>query len=303
MKKILAMLLVICLCVLSLAGCVLPAEPTYPTESVAPSGQTEQTEPSEPVEQQPSFEGLTVVDNDECVIKITELNPNNLFGYSLKVELENKSSDVTYMFSVTDAAVNGVQTDPLFAAEVAAGKKPIENITILDSTLKENGITVFTDIELSFRVYDSSNWLAEPVAETTVHVYPYGEDKATVFVRESKDSDQIIVDNENVTVTVIGYEESSIWGYIVHVFLQNKSDKEIMFTVDDASVNGYMADPFWSSSVSAGKCAFASIIWLSSTLEECGIFSVEEIKFLLRAYDYGNWISDDLAHEQVTLNP
>lgn len=250
-----------------------------------------------------TFEEIVVVDNDECVIKITEIDPDNMWGFSLKAQLENKSADKTYMFSVESAAINGVQCDPFFASEVAAGKKANEEISFSDSSLEENGVGEFSDIELTFRVYDSNDWTADEVAKETVHVYPYGEDKAVAFVRETQASDNVIIDNEYVTITVIGYENDDIWGYTVNLFLQNKTDSTVMFSVDEASVNGYMADPFYANSVSAGKCAFSSMSWSDTTLEENGITEVEEIEMLFRAYDADNWTGDDFANQTITLNP
>ena len=250
-----------------------------------------------------TFEEIVVVDNDECVIKITEIDPDNMWGFSLKAQLENKSADKTYMFSVESAAINGVQCDPFFASEVAAGKKANEEISFSDSSLEENGVGEFSDIELTFRVYDSNDWTADEVAKETVHVYPYGEDKAVAFVRETQASDNVIIDNEYVTITVIGYENDDIWGYTVNLFLQNKTDSTVMFSVDEASVNGYMADPFYANSVSAGKCAFSSMSWSDTTLEENGITEVEEIEILFRAYDADNWTGDDFANQTITLNP
>lgn len=57
-----------------------------------------------------TFEEISVVDNDGCVIKITGIDAYNLWGYTLSAYLENKSAEKTYMFSVESASVNGVQT-------------------------------------------------------------------------------------------------------------------------------------------------------------------------------------------------
>ena len=258
---------------------------------------------TEAEENEITFDGMTVVDNDECSIVITGINDD----YSLDVELENKSSDITYMFAVSAAAVNGVETDPYFAAEVAAGKKSIEEIDFSwDSDLEDNGIDVFTDIELTFRVYDTDDWSADDVASETVNIYPYGEENASYFERESLDTDIVLADNDYVTVIVTGIEEDSIWGYTLNVFIVNKTDTEAMVSVDDASVNGYMCDPFWAVSVSAGKSAFSSIYWYDSELEEIGITDyseIEEIEFLLRAYDYSDWSGDYWMEDTVTINP
>ncbi len=239
----------------------------------------------------------------QCTIKITGIEPDNMWGYTIKALLENKSADKTYMFAVETASINGVQCDPFFATEVAAGKKSNADISFTDDTLEENGITTYTDIELAFRVYDSNDWSADAVAKETVHIYPYGEDQATKFVREAQPSDTVILDNDDVSVIVTGYEKDEIWGYTVNLFLLNKTDKNVMFSVDEAFVNGFMADPFYAASVSAGKCAFSSMAWSDTTFEENGITEVETIEFQLRAHDNDNWSGDDFANESITLNP
>lgn len=250
-----------------------------------------------------TFEGLTVVDNAECKINITDIDSYNFWGYTLDVKLENKSSEKTYMFALESASVNGVQCNPIFASEIAAGKKANEKIIFLDNELKENGITKFTDIELTFRVYDSHNLLADDVFKKTVHVYPYGEENAENFERQPQDSDRVIVDNQYVTVIVTGYEHDNIWGYSANLFVINKTEDDIMVSVDQASVNGYMIDPFFATSVSPQKCAFDAISWFDSSLEENGIEKVEEIEFTLRIYRTNDWLGDDLFNQTVTLNP
>lgn len=304
-KKIIVLLLMLSI---AISGCGSPnntpesiSAPENASEDNSESLSAETTNAGDAEEQKAisAFEEITVIDNGECTVKITDIDSGNLFGYTLKAYLENKSPDKTYMFSVSNAAINGVQCDPFFATEVAAGKKSNNDISFTN----ENDIGEFTDIEISFRVYDSNDWTADAVAEETVHVYPYGEENATKFVREAQSTDNIIIDNEYVTVIVTGYDPDSVWGYTVNLFLVNKSDKEVMFSVDEASVNGYMVDPFYASSVMPGKCAFSSISWSDSSLAENGITDVGEIEFLFRAYDCNEFMADDFAKEVITLAP
>lgn len=250
-----------------------------------------------------SFTELIAVDNAECFIKITGIEPDNFWGYSLKAQLENKSEDKTYMFSLDTAAINGVECLSMFAVEVAPGKKANESISLMDDGFDQYGVGQYTDIELTFSVYDSNDWLADPVAVETVHVYPYGQEKATKFVRKAQASDNVLVDNDSVTVIVTGYEQDEIWGYTVNLFLVNKTDHSVMFSADDASVNGFMADPFYATSVSAGKCAFSSMSWSDSTFAENGIQKVNEIEFTLRVHNADDWLSEDLVNEAITLKP
>lgn len=305
MKKLIALLLTLVVA-FSLVACGEGTQEnngghTQQGDNTQQSGNTDG--PGKTEKNEITFTQLVAVDNEECAIKITGIDPENFWGYAVKVQLENKSADKTYMFSVESAAINGVECDPLFATEVSAGKKANEEITFFDSEFEEIDIGDYTDIELTFRVYDSKDWLADEVAIETVHVYPYGEDKAVTFVRAAQASDTIIMDNEYATAIVTGYSKDEIWGYSVNLFLVNKTDKEVMFSVGDASINGYMADPFFATSVNSGKCAFKSITWFNSTLEDNGIAEIEEIEFQLTVDDANDWFADDFANEKVILNP
>lgn len=267
------------------------------TAESKPDSAPETTTATEP---QIVFEEIVVVDNDECTIKITELEPDNFWGYTLKVYLENKTPDKTYMYAIRGASVDGIDSDPGFATEVAPGKKSNNEINF-SSGLEDLGIE-FTDIEMTFCVYDSNDWLADPVALETVNVYPFGEDNVAHYVREAQETDIVLVDNEDITAIVTGYNTDSIWGYTVNLYLVNKTDTEAMFSVDEESVNGYMLDPFWATSVLPGKCKFSSMSWSDSQFEENGITEVEEIEFIFKAYDEEKF-SKKYVEEVFTLNP
>lgn len=60
-----------------------------------------------------------------------------MWGYTLKAQLENKSTEKTYMFSVESASINGVQCDPMFASEVAAGKRLTKKSTLAPILLRK----------------------------------------------------------------------------------------------------------------------------------------------------------------------
>lgn len=309
MKKIIALLLTLVL-MLSLAAC--GGDETSDTDGAQTPTQSQDQTDDQPEESNPTedetgkdevaFTETVVVDNEECLIKITGIENDPIWGYSLKVYLENKSADQAYMFSVDEAAINGVQCTTLFATEVAAGKKANESVIFMDD-MEEYDIGDYTDIELNFSVCDAEDWLADPVTEATAHVYPYGEDKAVCFVREAQDSDQILIDNEIVTAIVTGYEQDEIWGYTAKVYLVNKSDKDLMFSVSDAAINGFMADPIFAEEVSSGKCTFSSISWADTVLEENNITKIEEIEFKLQVYDLEDIFAEDVVNESVTLKP
>lgn len=282
-----------------------------------PDSVTELIKNTDKTEDEISFTEVVAVDNDECMIKITEIDPDHMWGYALKAQLENKSTEKTYMFTVEAAAINGLQCDASFAQTVAAGEKADGLITFDNDQLKEFGVGVCTDIELTFFVYDSSKTY-DVVAKETIHIYPYGEDKAVKFIREAQASDNVIIDNDYVTVIVTGYEYDDYDNCITNLFLINKTDKPVGFFVGPSSVNGFMipedfiigsdSDIHGSSSiwtcgdVTPENCAFGYITLFDDDLEENGITEIEEIEFLFRAYaidDRATYLVDEV----ITLNP
>ena len=115
--------------------------------------------------------------------------------------------------------------------------------------------------------------------------------------------EQVLVDDENITVKITGTQEDSLWGYTVKIYLENNTDKELMFSVDDVSVNGFMCDPFWASTVAAGKKANEKITFSEAAFKENGIEAVEDISFTLHVYDSNDLAADSLLKKTFTVNP
>lgn len=62
-------------------------------------------------------------------------------------------------------------------------------------------------------------------------------------------------------------------------------------------------DPFFASSVKAGKQKFVTLSWSRTTLEENGITEVTDLEFTLRAYYEDDWSGNDLIHEEIAFQP
>ena len=86
---------------------------------------------------------------------------------------------------------------------------------------------------------------------------------------------------------------------ILKVYLENNTDKNILFSLDYSSINGYMADPYWATSVLPYSSKYSTISWSQRTLEENLIFEVEDIEFELKAYDY--WLSPNIVQKKIKI--
>ena len=136
-----------------------------------------------------------------------------------------------------------------------------------------------------------------PTLDATETVEPVPTETVAAF------EEILLVDNENCTFKITSTGTDPIWGYTLQVYLENKTDVELMFSLDDVSVNGFMCDPFWASSVAAGKKANEEISFSDSDFEKNGITEVSEIVFTLTVYDANDWTADHLVSETFTIHP
>lgn len=116
-------------------------------------------------------------------------------------------------------------------------------------------------------------------------------------------TEQLLVDDENCTVKITGIEEDAIWGYTLKVFLENKTDLELMYSVENVSVNGYMCDPFWASSVTAKMKANEEISFSKDSFEKNGITVPTDIVLSLRVHDSNDWTADALVEQEFVIYP
>lgn len=145
-----------------------------------------------------------------------------------------------------------------------------------------------------------------PVPQTTAPAVQVPEAPATVPADTEPQAvftPITLVDNENICVKITGVDAQNLWGYTLKVFIENKTDKDLMFTVRDVSVNGFMCDPYWASSVSSGMKSNTEIHWLPSSFEANGITQVDQIDFTLHVYDSNDFMAEDVVNEKFSIQP
>ena len=240
-------------------------------------------------------------EDENLLIAVTGSDPEGMWGYKLDVFLENKT-DRELCFMINDACINGLMMDPLYQTILAPGQSSDEEVEWFQSSLDEAGITDVTDIELEWVVYDSQDWSADFLLEEKFHYYPLGEDAVQPFVREAKDTDQVLVDNDVCTIIAVKSEMDELWGYQIHLYIINKSDHGLTVGIDEAAINGEPCDPYWATMIYQDRAAFDAVTWGTTFLEAAGIDKVEsaELPFIImNSDDY----SQDAIRETVTYTP
>ena len=306
MKKI-SLLFLACLLVFSLAACggspaASSGTTAAPQDTSAPETGAPDTTAQTDAPEIPVFEEVVIVDDESCTFRITGIEEDSLWGYTLKAYLENKT-DLDLMFSLSDVSVNGFMCDPLWAATVSAGMKSNEEISFPAQSFTLNGITSVTDITFTLDIYDSSDWTADHLVSDTFTIYPQGEAAVQTHQRTPVEGELVLFDDGNCAMIVTGFDPDNIWGYTMNVYLENKTDKTLMFSVDDAPVNGFMCDPFWAETVAPGKRSNTAISWLEEEFETNGIANVESLTLPITVYDANDLEANHLIDETFTVNP
>ncbi|MGE4572233.1 MAG: hypothetical protein AB7E09_05750 [Candidatus Izemoplasmatales bacterium] len=245
-----------------------------------------------------------IVDNDMMKITILEAYEDGIWGYTLRVYHENKS-DMKLMFALDDVIVNGYVISAIWANSLPAGAKATETINLSSSDMEDSGIISVDKIDLYMRVYDYDDWMADDLINDIYTIYPTGlaEEEIIYPERPSSDHEYVLIDNEDLTFIILETYEDSIWGYTLKVYLENKTNSELMFTLDNLLVNGYVISSLWANSVHAGIKDIDEISLSSSDMEDSGLTSVDKVDLYMRVYDYNDWMDDDLINDIYTIYP
>ena len=85
------------------------------------------------------------------------VDEDSFWGTAILLYIEN-NSDRNVGIRVEDFSINGYMIDEYFSSMVYSGKKTLDEITIFDSDLEENGIESIDEVELSFHIYDEDSY-------------------------------------------------------------------------------------------------------------------------------------------------
>ena len=290
MKKLLAVLLALSL-LFAFAACGNKEKET-PADAETTKTQSEETtvpetteavklEPvkPEPVKPEPvKPEPVVLIDNEQLTVTINDAYIDEDMGYTLKATFENKG-EKDYTYYIEPSSIDGIAVMNYFYADIAAGKKAVEKIEFEDELLRLNGVGEYTDIEMTVLISSDDDLFEESVAEYTVHYYPQGEEKATKYVRQPAATDKVLLDNEYVTVTAIGFTHDDEYDSTdLNLYILNKCEDGIAVGVESCTVNDVMMDVYFGEEVPAGKSVFGYISFDDEELKDKDIAEIENIE-------------------------
>ena len=175
----------------------------------------------------PKVAPYTAVDKEDYAIRVDGVEVDEDGFYSIQLTFENKSQDKEFNFSLDSLSGDGIRLDSFIGCDVAAGKKSKETIDLPYSEYYD--MRDFGELELSFSVGERGYSAAHPKEVENFTIYPYGENSGVKFERKVGKDEKVLTENENFRVTQLGGAFDDRGRYVLTLFIENKSDKDLRY--------------------------------------------------------------------------
>ena len=218
-------------------------------------------------------------------------------GPEIKILVENNSTKNVLVTSAS-VSVNGyMMPTAVLYAEVAAGKKSNETMTIMSSELDQSGITVLSELQFYLQIQDPESW--ETLATSDLLTLTTS---AAPYEQQVDDSGDVLYDSDGIRIICKGLMQDIIWDGTVVFYMENNSGKEVSIYAENVSVNGFMQDVgLWSDLRPNTKIISGMSMIDLSDLEIENIDQIKNIEFNLRVVDAITW-EDIKVTDVLTLN-
>ena len=273
-KKIGVLVVVVCLVLVVVMAMGKDSSEPEGEKGIVSSGNSKDTQMKVSIEEQ------VVLDRDGIVVTAKEYVSDSIWGEGIKFLIEN-NTDKTVTVGCNALIVNNYMISDLFVGEVAPGKKANEVMYLSSSELKAAGIDTVGQVEIYFHVYDS---------ETYKDIFD--SDCVTIKTSEFANMDTKVNDEgtelyHSNGIRIVGktVNEDSFWGTAILLYCENTSGKNVGISVEEMSINGFMINPIFSTTVYNEKRVFDEITIFSSDMEENGITAIEEVELKFHIYD------------------
>jgi len=300
MKKIVWILIL----ALLLSGCstiglgeAAPEEPVQPeTVPEPPSAPTPEKEPeTAPVPEEPAFPAVVLMNRLGAAVTLIGYTPDDPWGPTMLLELKNET-DRPLRFATDGVLANGVMCDPYWSCDVPAGETVQSRVRWSSEQLALSGIAWLNALSIRLLVTDPAAPEERPIFSDAVELTLEGGEGSPLSEAHWADfPGQVLAEGDGFRVTTKYFDADGDQGPALTLQLVNSSDRALLFTVLDVTVNGKPADPFWGEEVVPHATRYSQMIWESDA-------AFRSISMTLCVYDGEDWEAEDLFCETVTID-
>ena len=243
-----------------------------------------------------TIEEQVLIDKGGIVVTAKEYVADKIWGDGIKLLIEN-NSDRTVTLSGEALIVNNYMISDLFVSEIAPGKKSNEVMYLSASQLREVGIDTVGQVEMYFRVYDSATYDTIFKSDClTIQTSGYANMDTT-----PNDIGTELYNKGGIRIVGKAVDEDSFWGTAILLYCENTSGKNVGISVQEMSINGFMMNPLFSTTIYDGKMSIDDITIFSSDLEKNGVEAIEEVELKFHIYNADSY-STIANSEAVTFS-
>ena len=283
--------------------------PETPEETVPEESTPKETKEESPAEsgEEAEEKDLFTFEKEEFRFAISGMEKEETWlgeRYVLRYRFENLS-DKTLRLYGENMNVNGYMVGNSIFEDAGPGETLEEDLRFYAEELKAFGAEAPDQLSFRLRVRDAEDYLAEPVTDETVTLFPTGKkaEDITPAARPEAEGEIAVLDEEDFAFVILDRGEDSWYGKEYRVYLENNTDRTLYFTWDSVGVNGWNADPYWGFTVAAHARALDAVSFSKEELAENGLTSLDEIRFTLRISDPEDYTAEDLHNETYTVYP
>lgn len=247
-----------------------------------------------------AVEEVVLLDDELCTVTIKkfEIPEDDYYGFSAKVFVENKTSDINIWAHMENVSVNGYMIDPYWGEDVAAGHKSNSEMSIRKEDLAANGITDISELSFRMEIDDDDNYDDLEMADFTV--LPFGTNVPAQPEPTFDDTDIVLVDNEDFCMIITGEPVWSDYYLSLPVYIENRTNRNIQLDAYGSSaLNGYEISPSLYGTIAAGKRINTEISWSVDELTENDIEAIEDVELDLTVSDADDWSADSIFEDMI----
>lgn len=239
--------------------------------------------------QQPENKEITIAETvlyEAEGVKITATGfEDGFMGPEIKLLIENNSEKNALVTSEAVSANGYMMPLASLYAEVAAGKKANESLTLMSSQVEQAGIETLAELQFYLKIQDPENW--DEIAKSDLITL---NTSAAPFEQPVDDSGDVLYDENGIKIVCKGLKQDIIWDGTIVFYMENNNGQPITVYAENVSVNGFMQDAgLWSDLRNGTRIVDGMSLLDLSDLEIESIDEVKEIEFNLRIINADNW--------------
>ena len=182
----------------------------------------------------------------------------------------------------------------LLVAGIAGSSMACDSSTDANEQVATTPTVAAEQTEADDETEASTELLTEEVTETEqpTEAEAPEETEASTPAGELTVEEQVIVDQDDVKITVTGFTDHDIWGEQLDLTIENGTDLNLRVSLEYLTINNYMMTDLFAPSVAAGKSSKEALSFSGTSMEAAGIDEIAEITFAMNVYDEDTY--DDL---------